>query len=375
MVKRIIGWDVGGAHLKAVMLQANLQKKGQIESILQVPCALWRGLHELEAGIDEVMRNFSSAELLANKTLHAITMTGELVDLFESREQGVKAISDVMNRRLIGTKLFYAGRSAPGVKPNFVSIDNVALHWQHIASANWLASATYMADQLNKLGRTDSVLLIDMGSTTTDFIAIKNGRPICMAFTDATRMQAEELVYSGVIRTPLMALTHKVLFKGQLTSIAAEYFATMADVYRLTGDLLETDDMADTADGKEKTLLASARRLARMIGHDFEDASLEVWKTLAFEFKRIQLARVTEVAKLHITRMEIPSSQTVRILGAGAGSFLVKEVAAALELAYEDSTFLFKTLSPKTANTQDIGHWANVCLPAYAVAYLALHNL
>jgi (4-(4-[2-(gamma-L-glutamylamino)ethyl]phenoxymethyl)furan-2-yl)methanamine synthase len=36
--------------------------------------------------------------------------------------------------------------------------------------------------------------------------------------------------------------------------------------------------MADTADGKGKTMLESARRLARMIGYDVEDKSLKIGK-------------------------------------------------------------------------------------------------
>ena len=37
--KPIIGWDIGGAHLKAVLLDAN----GDVLNIKQLPCPLWRG--------------------------------------------------------------------------------------------------------------------------------------------------------------------------------------------------------------------------------------------------------------------------------------------------------------------------------------------
>ena len=43
--KPIIGWDIGGAHLKAVLLDAN----GNVLNIKQLPCPLWRGLHELDS--------------------------------------------------------------------------------------------------------------------------------------------------------------------------------------------------------------------------------------------------------------------------------------------------------------------------------------
>lgn len=361
----IIGWDVGGAHLKAALLQ-----DGKLQQVLQIPCALWRGLYELETAIDNVTTSFG---LVAEDALHAITMTGELVDLFENRQQGVAAISSVMDIRLLGKKLFYAGMTGGKAIPNFVTLEEVAWNWQYVASANWLASASYMATELKRLNHPTKVLLVDIGSTTTDFIILENGQSQCLGFTDATRLQTEELVYSGVIRTPLMALTQKVIFKGHMTALAAEYFATMADVYRLTGDLDESDDMAETADGKGKTLEASARRLARMIGHDVEEEDLTVWKGLANEFKGIQLSRLIGVAKQHIAR--IGSIDEITIVGAGAGSFLVKEIAAQLGLLYQDSTFLFSHLIGIVSKQPDMEHRANVCLPAYAVAYLALNNL
>ena len=45
-----------------------------------------------------------------------------------------------------------------------------------------------------------------------------------------------------------------------------EYFASMADVYRILGELPEGADMHPAADEREKTSPASCARLARMIG-------------------------------------------------------------------------------------------------------------
>ena len=99
MNNKIIGWDVGGAHLKAVLLDAN----GKLISVIQVPCALWRGLAELEVAIDLILNTFKH-----QPALHAITMTGELVDLFASRKAGVQAISSTMDTKLTGSKRFYS---------------------------------------------------------------------------------------------------------------------------------------------------------------------------------------------------------------------------------------------------------------------------
>jgi probable H4MPT-linked C1 transfer pathway protein len=358
MNNSIIGWDVGGAHLKAALLDS----EGKLQQVVQVPCALWRGLSELEAAVDEVL-----GILQVSSPFHAITMTGELVDLFPNRQTGVQSIGQVMEIKLSGNKQFYAGALQADFS-GFVAAYQVSQHWQHIASANWLASAGYVANRLKQINVSQHGLLVDIGSTTTDLILLENNQPVCKGFTDASRMQTEELVYTGVVRTPLMALVQKISFEQQMTSVAAEYFATTADVYRLTGDLRAEDDMADTADGKEKTVAASARRIGRMIGHDLEDASMDAWVRLAQEFKLQQAMRLKEVIQKHLSGFNAQQMQTVAIIGAGVGSFLVKEIANTLNIKYLDVAELIE-LNAKSA--VETGRWASNCLPAFAVAQLA----
>jgi len=124
----VLGWDVGGAHLKAALLD----ERGVVLHVIQVACPLWRGLTELERAVDEVLGG-----LAIKPTHHAVTMTGELVDLFESRAAGVNAISQLLRRKLAGTVRFYAGLKG------FIDIEQVALSADSIASANWLASACF----------------------------------------------------------------------------------------------------------------------------------------------------------------------------------------------------------------------------------------
>ncbi|MFM2434975.1 MAG: hypothetical protein RL063_955 [Pseudomonadota bacterium] len=352
-----IGWDVGGAHLKAALLDAD----GALLQVLQVSCALWRGLPELEAAVDQVLSHFK-----VKTALHGITMTGELVDLFANREEGVNAISTLMDAKLNGVKQFYVGATTSADFSGFLSLAEVPQSWQSIASANWMASACFSARQLKTLRNKNHAVLIDIGSTTTDFIPLINGQLSCLGFSDASRMQFEELVYTGVIRTPLMAIAQKINFDLGVTSVAAEFFATSGDVYRLTGDLLVSEDMADTADGKDKSLFASARRIARMVGHDVDDADMMTWQSLAKAFKAKQCERLMEVTKAHIDRIAIAGhGDDVCIIGAGVGHFLVKQIAEKMQRTYMDVSELFNS---NIADTQQ--HQASVCLPAYAVACL-----
>lgn len=377
MNNQTIGWDVGGAHLKAALLDCD----GVLLQVLQVPCALWRGLQELETAVDIVLKNF--AVISAN---HAVTMTGELVDLFANRHEGVLAISRVMQTKLSVTPRhhvkFYTGKLQPNLSKKiafngFVTFDEVGDYSQYIASANWQASATFVASKV-KCG-----LLIDVGSTTSDFVLLDSGQPACSGFTDATRMQSDELVYTGVVRTPLMAVAQKIVFRQATTSVAAEFFATSADVYRLTGDLLAEDDIAETVDAQDKSQLASARRIARMIGRDVEETPIIDWLALAEQFKLQQVSRLQAIALHHISRLNIVSQpQFNAIIGAGAGSFLVRQMANNLALPYIDvaDLIIFNTdhseaeLNYLSNEISVVRRKAGVCLPAYAVAYLAYYS-
>jgi probable H4MPT-linked C1 transfer pathway protein len=383
MNSQIIGWDVGGAHLKAALLGPD----GALQQVLQVPCPLWRGLHELELAIDIVLNAFK-----VSSALHAVTMTGELVDLFANRREGVLAISRVMQTKLncapnLNCLKFYTGVLNPALNSNlnpnlvrplsatgFVSFDEVEDYWPFIASANWQASASFVAQKI------ECGLFVDIGSTTTDFVLLENNKPACIGFTDAARMQTDELVYTGVVRTPLMAVAQRIEFQQAMTSVAAEFFATSADVYRLTGDLSAEDDMADTADAQDKGQLTSARRIARMIGHDVEDAPIMDWHSLAEQFKWQQILRLQTVATKHISRLSNENKkQSMVLIGSGAGGFLVAAIAKNLAIPYIDVADLI-ILNKENAESQissvddsaiAIRRRASVCLPAYALAYLA----
>ena len=95
-----------------------------------------------------------------------------------------------------------------------------------------------------------------------------------------------ELVYTGLTRTPLMALTSRAPFAGRWTAVMNELFATTADVHRVLGALPEAADQHPAADGGEKSWDGSARRLARMIGADLADGRPADWQALAAWFAR-----------------------------------------------------------------------------------------
>jgi len=345
--KNIVGWDIGGAHLKAAWLNA----EGGVIAVYQEPCPLWLGLGKLEYALAKIL-----AKLPHQLTLHAITMSGELVDLFSDRAEGVVKIITLTQRILEQqTLLVYAGQlgfiSALQVAPEYID---------KIASANWLASGTYAARQLHQ------GLLVDIGSTTTDILLFKNNQLDVLGYTDFQRLGSGELVYTGIVRTAVMAVTQSVHFADKDVGVMTEYFATMADVYRLTNELNERYDQSDTADGHAKTKQASTRRLARMIGCDVEDFPPAQWRQLAYTIREQQLCRIQLACEKQLLRSEYTINQ--QIIGAGVGRFLVQEIAHRLGIEYRDFNTLFTAPAQKTA--MQIAD----CAPAVAVAYLAIEG-
>lgn len=340
----IMGWDIGGAHVKAAVINP----AGDILAVYQQPCPLWKGLEQLRNAVTLILNEASD-----RCTRHAVTMTGELVDLFENREEGVKQIISTMTMLLPPKRcLLFAGVEG------FLEAEQVqASHYQAIASANWLASASYAAQKVG------SGLFVDIGSTTTDILLLDDGQVLAQGYTDYQRLVSRELIYTGIVRTAVMAVAQTARDQGQEIGLMAEYFATMADVYRVTGELNELHDQCETADGAEKTITASARRLSRMIGSDFFPDELLRWRQFAENIRAQQLQKIQRGCEYRLQNLDFPANKPM--IGAGVGRFLVKRLAQLSGCPYLD----FSDLFPESVN--QAGLTAADCAPAVAVACLA----
>jgi probable H4MPT-linked C1 transfer pathway protein len=282
-------------------------------------------------------------------------MTGELTDFFRNRAQGVTGILSRFGRHVpAGRTLVYAGLSA------FLTPQRAAKNPEAVASANWAASAQLVAS------RVPGALFVDIGSTTTDIVPIRDGKLVARGHSDYERLAFEELVYTGIVRTPVMALAKRIPFDGNRIAPMAEYFATTADVYRLTGELPEGADQLPAADNGGKTVRDSARRLARMIGRDLESAPLSAWRQCARHLADLQLWKIGQACGRVLSHAEI--AERAPLVGAGVGRFLVKKLATRFGRRYRDFVDLVNT-APGVAS------WASSCAPAVAVAILAQARL
>jgi probable H4MPT-linked C1 transfer pathway protein len=337
----VIGWDIGGAHLKAVRVE-----HGRVVAVALEPCPLWQGLDRLDVAFTAIEARIGCAYD------NAVTMTGELTDLFTSRRDGVSAITAAAVQRLT-RPMIYAGADG------FIAPADAASHADAAASANWHATAALVAAHL------PDALLVDIGSTTTDIIPVVSGRVAAAGSTDAGRLDAGELVYTGATRTPLMAVASAAPIGGRWTSVMAEYFATMADVNRILGRIGPDDDQHPAADGREKTLSASRLRLSRMVGRDVADLDEAAWTALAGWFAEAQLRRVHDAALLALSRVGLAAGAPV--VACGIGAVAIDELARRLDRPVVSLSELIPVAPGASAG---LAPAASVCAPATAIALL-----
>lgn len=336
----VVGWDIGGAHLKAARAE-----HGRIVETVQVASPLRLGLERLAQSFAEAKAHMG----MGNR--HAVTMTGELADTFASRVEGVFSLTQLATRELAPAPvLLYAGRAG------FVAPEQVGLHIADIASANWFASASVVGKTLR------AALFMDMGSTTTDIVPVVDGAVAGRGYTDAERLAQGELIYTGLVRSFLMATTERAPFAGSWTGLIHENFANMADVHRILGTLPDGADQMTTADGRPKTVAASRARLARMVGRDADDANVAALDALAQWFAEAQIRAVSDGAMLVLSQGSLPADAP--IVAAGAGAAVLREVARRVGRNCIDFDNVLDVVASARAA-------ASACAPAAAVAALA----
>ncbi len=355
--RHVIGWDIGGAHVKACLL-----RDGRVVDVAQWACPLWQGIEHLERVLHLACARWPQV----GRAAHAVTMTGEMTDLFEHREDGVRRIAATLERNLTPTPQealhFFAGEA------RWCRAPDVGAHWEQIASANWLATASHAAQCIAE------GVVIDIGSTTTDLIAFRGGRVLGSgrsSRSDWQRLATGELVYQGIVRTPLCALGPRIMWQGHELNVMNEFFATTADVYRLTGELDPAHDLHPSADNAPKDLVATRRRLARMIGLDARDAVPEDWLAFAHTWRSRQVDELAGQLRRVITAHGL--ADTAVALGAGCGDFLVADVLARAGTPRPQQRYGFdiaRIAADAPAGGESTARWAEVCAPAVAVAAL-----
>lgn len=332
---RWLALDIGGANLKVADGRGYARSYG---------FRLWEDSERLQQELRHVIVGAPPSDHLA------VTMTGELADCFESKQEGVEFILDSVSRAADGRHTRVYLTSGEFVAPAIARRRPL-----EVASANWHALATYCG----RFAQLGSAVLLDVGSTTVDILPLQDGRPVVKGKDDLSRLLHGELVYTGVERSMVCAIAGDAEYRGQRCPLANERFATMRDVYLVTGDLKEAPRDCETADGRPATVEAAIGRLRRSICASVEQFGASDATSLAHSLADAQLDQVADAADRVLQSLgDTPQTWIL----SGHGRFLARRVIARLQPDVERRVVSLKA---------EIGSENARCAPAYALAVLA----
>ena len=342
-----LSWDIGGAHIKTALISHN-----NIHA-RQFPCPLWQGLAQFDSASKQAL---TWAESLCQPDSHHVTMSGEMADIFADRKQGVQ---EILHR------LHALTRKAPILTytlDGLCPLEQALRRPLAVASANWHITAI-LAARLHS--SSAPLLLVDIGSTTTDITLLHEQTILSRADSDYARLSARQLVYSGVVRTPLMALGPTIDVDGTQLPLCAEVFATTGDLYRIDASLRAEDDQMVTADNRSKDASHCRQRIARMVALD-QNAPSPFLDSLITAFKDKQKNQIADACR-HVLAHHNISPQDVHLCVTGCGAFLIDALAD--ELNPSISRYRLSDMLARSYTLADSAH-VDSCAPAVALALL-----
>jgi probable H4MPT-linked C1 transfer pathway protein len=304
----VIGLDVGGANTKGAWLADG---GGAPPRIASRAFEIWRERDALAAVIAAIVEDLGAGRPDAV----GLTMTAELSDAFRTKREGVGFVIDAAQRALGDTPLRVLTTGGELIDPQ-----DARGRPFDVAASNWVATATWVARE------HDAALLIDVGGTTADIIPVAGGRVIASGWTDLDRLRAGELVYTGALRTNLAAIAREVPVRGAPCPVASELFAISADVHVVLGHLAPAGYACPTPDGRDTGVTSARERIARLVCADSEQLAPAEIDAIARHLHDAQVAQIAAAA----ARVAARVPDTAPVVGAGAGLFLVREVAARL---------------------------------------------
>lgn len=222
-----------------------------------------------------------------------VSITAELADCYMTKKEGVLDITSKVMDTFTDEDVYFV--TFDGLKEYDYVKDNPLC----AAAANWVGTANVI-----KQIRPDCIFM-DMGTTTTDIIPIKDGILASSGFSDTQRLGSGELVYTGLLRTNVATIVDSVVVNGVKTSVSSELFTTTADVNMVLGNITSNEYSTPTADGKDKTLYASKNRLSRLVCGDIDTVSDDDIVSIANEIYEKQVNQVAMALEKVIKRTDI----------------------------------------------------------------------
>jgi len=301
---KIAGFDIGGANTDIALV--DFDESGNIIRVetdfIYLP--MWIKKDKLKEALKDLLGS-SVDEVDAV----GVSMTAELVDAYKTKKEGVL---DIAKKSVDSFSVPVGFVGLDGI----MDISKVFEEPTKVAAANWIATAP-LASKIQP-----NCILIDIGSTTTDIIPIKNGKECAKGRSDLERLKTGELIYSGALRTNVAALVEKVPLDGTMMRIASELFAVTADIQIILGNISKEEYICDTMDGSGKSIDDCMRRISRVICGDMDALKPDEIKAIANYIHSEQVKKISEalleVSKRNNISKVVTTGLGMDVLGAKA---------------------------------------------------------
>ncbi len=286
-----LGIDIGGAHIKIIGI--NIEK--EVVYVNYSSCQIWKGIENLKREFQKINSTITDKSIKCG-----ITMSAELCDNFKNRKHGVAEVLKEC-KNLNFDNYFYVNSS---------EVFSKNPEYKNLISMNWHSIGRFLEKKIN------NTILIDFGSTTTDFICIKNKKIINKHTNDFSRLNNLELLYSGLTRTPIFGLTHYINFNKKKLHIIPEFFSDTSDIYRILKKLNKKVDLDETADNGKKQIKDSLKRISRSFGFDYERKYFTKLQTISKKLSIIQLDQIFNII-LKLQKKYVLKNEPVIVSGIG----------------------------------------------------------
>ena len=258
-----MGLDIGGANLKGAAVEVD--GKGRFR-------LLYSCVRDFSLTTRDIFEEVS--EEVGGVDVVGVTSTAEYsLRLFRTLGDGIMHYCRDLS--------FIHGPRILWVNTDGGLVDNGSLRDPYaVAAANWVASAAFIGRYVLK-----DCILVDVGSTTTDIVPVKDGKPCSNARFDWERLGRGELVYTGAINTGVGSILRRINVAGTESWVSSEDFSISGDVHLICGNISELTFRSYTR-GNNAPPKESLTRLAHMVCADdmllerrvIEDMARQVWK-------------------------------------------------------------------------------------------------
>jgi probable H4MPT-linked C1 transfer pathway protein len=283
MVK-ILGLDIGGANTKYALIE----KKTDSVELLTVGSSyfpIWKNYLDFSNFLNKLKENIQKE--FGEISQVVFVTTAELADCFQTKKEGITKICNDVSQVFISD----SKNNLPhilDVNGNFIPSSEASEKWLSVSASNWFASAEYLALKF------PNAIVLDIGSTTTDIVPIFDHKVVAQGSNDLERLISNELVYTGLLRTNVATIVHKIKLRSKTIPLASEIFATTGDVYYLLDEISKEEFSVETADGKPVTKMNSSARLARIICADLNQLSNKEIIEIAQQIKNKQVIMISQ---------------------------------------------------------------------------------